>query len=292
MLQAIKVWLFRCYYSFISFWAWRRGSRKIAHRPLTISTGSTPLRARLYANEQGATKPLIVYFHGGGWVIGNLANYQPVCQELSNSTGHSVIAIEYRLAPEHPFPAAPDDCLAATRNLATRAGELAPCNGRLVIAGDSAGANLATCTCLDIDGGARESIVGELLIYPATDHYMAGFGSYVEKASSQALTTGLMHWFWDTYLADLPAEAPAAQRAFPQRSGELSSLPPTFLVTAENDPLRDEGKAYAGQLQQAGVPVSLHHFDNADHGFACSEGPTADFRLLMAKITAWLEQLK
>lgn len=292
MLQAIKVWLFRCYYSFISFWAWRRGSRKIAHRPLTISTGSTPLRARLYANEQGATKPLIVYFHGGGWVIGNLANYQPVCQELSNSTGHSVIAIEYRLAPEHPFPAAPDDCLAATRNLATRAGELAPCNGRLVIAGDSAGANLATCTCLDIDGGARESIVGELLIYPATDHYMAGFGSYVEKASSQALTTGLMHWFWDTYLADLPAEAPAAQRAFPQRSGELSSLPPTFLVTAENDPLRDEGKAYAGQLQQAGVPVSYHHFDNADHGFACSEGPTADFRLLMAQITAWLEQLK
>ena len=292
MMQAIKVWLFRWYYSFISFWVWRRGSRKIAHRALTISTGSTPLRARLYANEQGATKPLIVYFHGGGWVIGNLANYQPVCQELSNSTGHSVIAIEYRLAPEHPFPAAPDDCLAATRDLATRAGELAPCNGRLVIAGDSAGANLATCTCLDIDGAARESIVGELLIYPATDHYTAGFGSYVEKASSQALTTGLMHWFWDTYLADLPAEAPAAQRAFPQRSGELSSLPPTFLVTAENDPLRDEGKAYAGQLQQAGVPVSLHHFDNADHGFACSEGPTADFRLLMAQITAWLEQLK
>lgn len=292
MLQAIKVWLARWYYSFISFWAWRRGSRKIAHRGLTIPGGSTPLRARLYANAQGATKPLIVYFHGGGWVIGNLANYQPVCQELSNSTGHSVIAIEYRLAPEHPFPAAPEDCLTATRDLATRAGKLAPCNGRLVIAGDSAGANLATCTCLDIGGGARESIVGELLIYPATDHYTAGFGSYVEKASSQALTAGLMHWFWDTYLADLSAEAPAAQRAFPQRSGKLASLPPTFLVTAENDPLRDEGKAYARQLQQNGVPVSHHHFDSADHGFACSEGPTADFRLLMTKITAWLEQLK
>ena len=291
MFQSVKVWGFRKYYTVVSFLAWRGHRREPAYSELTLTSGPTPLRARLYPNERGAGKPLIVYLHGGGWVIGDLKNYQPFCQELSHITGHSVVALEYRLAPEHPFPAAPDDCLAATRELAARANELAPCNGRLVIAGDSAGGNLATSTCLEIDGDARNSIVGELLIYPATDHYTAGFGSYVEKATGHRLTAGLMHWFWDTCLADLPATSPEAQRAFPLRSTALASLPPTLLVTAEDDPLRDEGLAYAEKLREAGVAVNYHHFDRAEHGFACTGGPGPDFNLLMAQINSWLAQL-
>jgi len=289
--QALKVLGLRRYYRFSSARAWRGHTGSGPFTNLRIPLDSSGVSARLYDNPLGGQKPLIVYFHGGGWVVGDLETHQPFCQVLSQASGCSVIALDYRLAPEHIFPAALDDCLGATRWIAQNTAVLGTNNTRLVIAGDSAGGNLATCTCLEMDWACRERIAGQALIYPATDHYSGGFASYIERATGQVLTTRLMQWFWDTYLGGQSAQAPAVQRAFPLRSSRLASLPPTLLVTAQNDPLRDEGRAYGDKLRLAGVPVSSHHFATAAHGFACSEGPHADFRGFMQHFTTWLAQL-
>lgn len=292
LLQTGRVWGLRQYYRISNARAWRGHSSDGPYTNLQVPVPGTTIGARLYCNALGETKPLIVYFHGGGWVLGDLETHHPFCQALSAASGCTVIAVDYRLAPAHKFPTAQDDCLAATGWIADHAAELGSNNQRLVIAGDSAGGNLATCTCLELDPARRAKVCGEVLIYPATDHYSADFASYVDRAKGQALTTSLMRWFWDTYLGHLAAQAPEAQRAFPMRSSHLASLPPTLLVTAEKDPLRDEGRAYALKLQQAGVSVASHHFANAEHGFACSEGPHADFRNFIDQFTAWLANLK
>jgi acetyl esterase len=211
---------------------------------------------------------------------------------LSQSSGCTVVSLDYRLAPENPFPASQDDCLTAIEWLAEHARTVVLCNGQLVIAGDSAGGNLATCVCLELGESSRQKIRGEVLIYPATDHYSAGSGSYVVKAKGQLLTTDLMVWFWDTYLQKRSGAEPEVQRAFPMRSDKLATLPPTLLITAENDPLRDEGRAYAQQLEKAGVSVTYHHFANAEHGFACSTGPTADHLLFMHQLKDWMTRLE
>jgi acetyl esterase len=290
MIQAIKVWALRLFYRFSSARAWR-GHAGTPHSDLEIPVNAAVLPARLYRSESGIDKPLIVYFHGGGWVLGDLNTHHPFCQALCAATGCGVVAVDYRLAPGHRFPTAQEDCLAATRWIAQHHGQLGPNSGRLVIAGDSAGGNLATCTCLEVDADTRGKILGEVLIYPATDHYTGAHVSYVERATGQLLTASLMRWFWDTYLGDLPAGAPAAQRAFPLHSAALGTLPPTLLVTAEKDPIRDEGRAYAAKLTREGVQVSAHHFDDAEHGFACSQGPSADFHRFVQQLTSWLAQL-
>lgn len=291
LLQAIKVAGFRVYYRISNAMAWRRHVNPGPFVDLQIPVAGVNIGARLYNNALGSAKPLIVYIHGGGWVIGDLETHHPFCQALSAASGCSVIALDYRLSPEHTFPIAQDDCLAATRWIAQQAGQLATSDGRLVIAGDSAGGTLATCTCLEIDTASRGKILGEVLIYPAAEHYSAGYASYVERATGQTLTASLMHWFWDTYLGGLSPTDTSVQRAFPLRASALASLPPTLLVTAEKDPLRDEGKAYAEALQQAGVAVTHAHFASAEHGFACSQGPHADFRDFMQRLTTWLAQL-
>ena len=181
--------------------------------------------------------------------------------------------------------------MAATRWIAAHIGDFGPSNHRIVLAGDSAGANLATATCLEIEPELRDQIAAEILLYPATDHYSAEYPSYVEKATGQTLTTRLMVFFWDTYLGEYVSSSPQAASAFPMRSAELAGLPPTFLVTAENDPLRDEGRAYGDKLHQAGVVLQYHHFDTAAHGFACSEGPNENFVAMMDELLVWLDQL-
>jgi acetyl esterase len=291
LLQAIKVAGLRIYYRISNAMAWRGHVNPGPFINLQIPVGAESIGARLYNNALAGMKPLIVYIHGGGWVIGDLQTHHPFCQALSAASGCSVIALDYRLSPQHIFPAAQDDCLAATRWIAQHATQLATSNSRLVIAGDSAGGTLATCTCLELDAASREKILGQVLIYPAAEHYSAGYASYVERATGQMLTTRLMHWFWDTYLGGLLPTDASAQRAFPLRATTLASLPATLLVTAEKDPLRDDGKAYAAALQQAGVAVTHAHFASAEHGFACSQGPHADFRDFMQRLTTWLAQL-
>ena len=136
-----------------------------------------------------------------------------------------------------------------------------------------------------------DQIAAEILLYPATDHYTTEYPSYIEKATGQTLTTKLMVFFWDTYLGPTTASNPQAARAFPMRSDKLAGLPPTFLVTAENDPLRDEGRAYGDKLRQAGVAVQCHHFETAAHGFACSEGPNKNFVDMLDALLVWLARL-
>ena len=291
MLQKLKVWGFRHYYRFISAHSWKGQVGPRNWSALEIPGEAGPIHARMYAGDGSGDKPLIIYLHGGGWIIGDLDTHTPFCHALSDTTGCTVISVDYRLAPEHPFPAAPRDCLAATAWIAEHIGDFGPSNHRLIVAGDSAGANLATCACLQIDPATRATVIGQLLIYPVVDHYTAGFQSYIDKARGQTLTADLMHWFWDTYLDDLGADDPKAVDTMPLRADNLSSLPDTLLVTAENDPLRDEGIAYAEKLREAGVALQYRHFDSAAHGFACSEGPNQDHTALMADIKQWLAQL-
>jgi acetyl esterase len=292
ILQGFVVWAFRWAYRLANAWNWRDHVSSAPFRSLDIPGNGRSIPARLYPGDRSKNKPLIVFFHGGGWVIGDLHTHHPYCQALSARTGCSVIAVEYALAPERPFPAGPDDCLAATQWIARHTAELAPGNGRLLLAGDSAGANLATCTCLEADPETRRLICGQFLIYPATDHYSAGYSSHIDKATGYYLTARTMQWFWDHYLGKQGTDNPDAARAMPIHSEKLASLPPTLLVTAENDPLRDEGAAYADRLRDAGISVRFRKFDTAAHGFATSEGPNDNYDELMDELDSWLKALR
>jgi acetyl esterase len=291
VFQRLQVWATRKYYRVISRRGWQGHIEETPYSELRIPGPAGSIPARVYAGDTGADKPLIVYLHGGGWVIGDLDTHNAYCHTLRQRSGCSVIAVGYRLAPEHRFPAAAQDSLAATRWIAAHVDQLAPCNGKLVIAGDSAGANLATSTCLELDAGTRQQVVGEIVKYPVVDHYSAAPPSYTQRARGQMLTRNLMIWFWDSYLGDCAADDPAAKRAMPLHAENLASLPPTFLVTAEYDPLRDEGIAYAQKLQRAGVALRYRHFDTAAHGFACSEGPNDNFMAFMDDLVDWLQHL-
>jgi acetyl esterase len=289
--QAIKVWGFRKYYRFISARGWKGKMDPPRWNALEIPGPAGPIHARMFSDHSREDRPLIVYYHGGGHVIGDLDTHTPFCHMLHRRSGCNVIAVDYRLAPEHPFPAAPDDCLAAARWIAGHIGDFGSSDHRIVLAGDSAGANLASVACLEAEPELREKIAGEVIIYPIVDHYNAGFPSHVERATGQTLTAKIVVFFLDTYLGGSEPEGAAAQRAFPLRSDRLASLPPTFMVTAEFDPLRDEGKAYSDKLRDAGVSLQYRHFETAAHGFACSEGPNDNFEAMMDDLIAWLDQL-
>jgi len=289
MQQLLRVHAFRWWYRLASYLAWRKHRSGPTGSPLTIATANGELSARTYIGPRGNERPLLVYFHGGGWLIGDLNSHDYCCRALARHTGCSVVAIDYRLAPEHPYPAAHDDCLAATHWLAESLPSLPPCDGSLVIAGDSAGGNLAVCSALEADDRASKKIAGVLSIYPVTDYYDADFGSYTERATGQMLTRDLMQWFWDSYLAGTRPED--AMRARPLLSDRLPQLPPLLLVTAERDPLRDEGAALAQRVRDAGVPVDYSHYGDAEHGFACSEGETPDFLAFVDQVNAWLAGL-
>ena len=293
MLQGLKVFALRKFYRAFSARGWRgRLPSTGAGENLSLPGPDGQLPARFYAGAHHRDRPLILYFHGGGWVIGDLDTHDAFCRVLSELSGCSVLSVAYRLAPEHPYPAAQDDALAALAWLAGgSAGLSAPGNGNVIVAGDSAGAHLACCTCLDAGASERAAISGCMLIYPVCDHYSSLPPSYVERARGHKLTSRLMVWFWDTYLAGADADAADSTRALPLHSPRLDGLPPTFLVTCEYDPLRDEGRELGAKLEAAGVALDYRHYDRASHGFACSEGPNDDCLSLLADLANWIEAL-
>lgn len=291
MLQSLKVWLLRHYYRWSGNRAWRGQFTDVPYSTLQLPLPGRSLAARVYSSPTGRNLPLVVYFHGGGWVIGDLGTHHAFCQQLRELGGCSVVAVDYRLAPEHPCPAALDDCREAVHWLARHLESTGPNNGSIVLAGDSAGGHLAACTALALETEARGRLAGALLIYPVVDHYSTPYASYTERAKGQTLTSSLMRWFWDTWLAGGGADAAAAAGALPMHSRTLASLPPCLVVTAERDPLRDEGLQFAEQLRTAGVTVTSEHYGNAEHGFACSLGPTPDFRHFMTLAQGWLRTL-
>ena len=206
---------------------------------------------RLYRPARPGPHPVVVYFHGGGWVLGSQDSDDPMLRDLCRRSGALIVSVNYRHAPEHRFPAAADDALVAVRWVAEHARELGGIPGQLAVAGWSAGGNLAAVTCQRVrdEGGPR--ILGQLLLTPVTDSGM-NTGSYVENAEGYVLTVPLMRWFWDHYCDEADRADP---RVSPLRAKDLSRLPPAMVVTCEFDPLRDEGQAYAATLGRAGVPV-------------------------------------
>jgi cation diffusion facilitator CzcD-associated flavoprotein CzcO/acetyl esterase/lipase len=248
----------------------------------TLPGAAGPLAWRLYRPAGQGPHPVVVYFHGGGWVLGSHASDDPLCRDLCRRSDALIVSIDYRHAPEARFPAAADDGLAAVRWVADHAADLGGIPGALAVAGWSAGANVAAVTCQQARDAGGPPICGQLLLTPVTDCDTTR-PSYRDNADGYVLTAALMAWFWDHY-AD-PADRPNP-KASPLRAPDLSNLPPAFIVTCEFDPLRDEGIAYAEALEKAGVPVELHRIDWAIHGYDLTEGSPTAARALGKRLDA------
>jgi acetyl esterase len=229
------------------------------------SAGDIPIRIYRTKNKKpdDEPQPAVVFFHGGGWVLGDLETHDGPCRQLALAANCTVIAVDYRLAPEHPFPASIDDCYNATQWVADNAESLDIDPDRITVAGDSAGGNLSAGVCIKARDENGPSICFQLLIYPVTDASM-GTGSYEENSDGYLLTRETMAWFWNHYIGDDHAENPHAS---PIAASDLSGLPPACVITAEFDPLRDEGEAYGEALKQAGVSTKIVRFDGMIHTF-------------------------
>ena len=232
--------------------------------------GPVPVRVyRPVEAAKGEVLPALVYYHGGGWVIGDLDTHDVVCRQLANGARCMVFSVEYRLAPEAPFPAAVDDCVAVTRHIATHAGELGIDPKRIAVGGDSAGGNLATVVCLDARDTGKPLPCFQLLVYPATDQ-RSGHPSHVRNAEGYLLTRKVMNYFRGHYL---PNDADWLDwRASPLLASSLAGLPPAYLITAGYDPLVDEGRAFAERLEKEGVKVSYVDYPDMVHGFLLMGG--------------------
>ncbi len=204
----------------------------------------------------------IAFFHGGGWVLSNIDGHDSLARRLANRTGAIVMSVEYRLAPEHPFPAPHDDCWAATTWLAAHAEDLGGDPSMIGVAGDSAGGNLAAGVALRArDEGLALAL--QVLIYPCIDTDFER-PSMIENGSGYFLNTSDMVWFWDHFV---PTELRSNPYAVPMRADDVAGVAPTLVQTAEFDPLRDEGEAWATRLADAGVPVEVTRYDGVVHGF-------------------------
>ncbi len=227
-----------------------------------IETDAGSIPVRIYRPQAAGPHPILMNFHGGGWVIGDLDTADAVCRGLAEAVGCIVISVDYRLAPEHVYPAAVEDAYAATCWAAANAESLGG-SGKLAVTGESAGGNLAAVVCQKARDEAGPNIDFQLLAYPVVDHDLSR-ASYDENGEGYLLEKSTMVWFWDHYCAP---EQRAEAAASPLLAASLADLPPAVVLTAEFDPLRDEGKAYADALTAAGVSAKLINFDGLVHDF-------------------------
>ena len=234
---------------------------EVTERGVPGPAGEVPLR--IYRPQASGPHPVLVYFHGGGWVIGDLDTADAACRDLCETAGCVVVSVDYRLAPEHRYPAAVDDCYAALEWVAGNGGELGG-NGRLAVAGESAGGNLAAVLSLKARDEAGPEIDFQLLLYPVVDHDLSR-PSYVDNGTGYILETPTMRWFWDHYCPD-PASR-SHPYASPLKAADHSGLPPALVMTAEFDPLRDEGNLYAETLAAAGTQAEAICCDGLVHDF-------------------------
>jgi len=235
---------------------------KVEDRTIKGPGGDIPIR--IYTPNGRGPFPLLVYFHGGGWVVGSIETVDASCRSLTNLANCITVSVDYRLAPEHKFPAAPDDCYAATTWAALNAASIHGDPKRMAIGGESAGANLAAAVALMAQERGAPSIALQLLLYPVMD-YACNTPSCRANAEGYFLTTEMMRWFWNHYLrSDADGENPLAS---PLRAKRLQGLAPAAIYTAEFDPLRDEGADYAKKLREAGIPVEYKCCEGLIHGF-------------------------
>jgi acetyl esterase len=228
--------------------------------------------ARLYRSHEpgtGEAQPVLVYFHGGGWVFGDIETHDNLCRSLANVADCTVVSVDYRLAPEHKFPAAVEDCWAAVKWVADNAASLSIDRNRIAVGGDSAGGNLAAVLCLVAarEGGPR--LTYQVLFYPVADLSLS-HDSFKRAGTGFNLTLAAMEWFRDLYLNG--KHEIDDWRASPLRAQDLKDVPPAYVTTAGCDPLCDEGEAYAKLLERHGVSVKYRHFSGQMHGFAGMSG--------------------
>lgn len=250
--------------------------------------GSIPVR--IYQPGTKAPAPVIMHFHGGGWVVGSLDTHDPFCRYLSSLTSAVIVSVDYRLAPEHKFPAAIEDAEAATRWALANASELGGDPTRVFVSGDSAGGNLAAAVAQLL--GKSTSLRGQILLFPVTDTAPENYLSYRQNATGYGLERLQMEWFLAQYLDGNAARSHA--HAAPIRAEDLSELPPALVMTGEYDVLRDEGIHYATRLRQAGVDVTHIHYSDMHHNFPVWPLTVAEFPQSFEarqKIAEWLRQI-
>jgi acetyl esterase len=226
---------------------------------LTIPEANVPVR--IYIPEGEGPFSVISYFHGGGFVLMNLDTHDEISRQLAVKANAVVMSVDYSLAPEKPYPAGPNDSIAAVKWMIRHAAEYNGNGNKMAVAGDSAGGYMALYTAQKLKAEGI-NLTAQIAAYPVTDHYRTGHASWEENKEGYILSAEMMKWFWDNYLTD----PDKADEASPLRANDFSGLPPAFIVTANYDPLRDEGKAYADKLQAAGVEVVYKNYENV-HGF-------------------------
>jgi acetyl esterase len=229
--------------------------------------GELPIR--VYRPGLGDHAPVLVYFFGGGWTLGSIDTSDGICRSLANAVGCVVITVGYRLAPEARFPAAVEDCYTVTRWIADNCGDLGVDAGRIAVGGDSAGGNLAAAVTLLARDRGGPALTGQLLVYPNTD-YSTQSGSMRDNTDPYLFNRTSVAWYWQHYLST-PDDG-ANPLASPLRASSLAGLPRALVITAEHDPLRDQGEAYAGRLRDDGVPVTCTRYDGMTHGFFAMAG--------------------
>jgi acetyl esterase len=247
--------------------------------------GSIPVR--IYDPGKTGPLPVLVYFHGGGFVVGSIDTHDGYCRALANASGMIIASVDYRLAPEYRFPASPEDAYAATAWIARNAAEFGADPKRVAVGGDSAGGNLAAVVALMSRDRGGPVIKFQVLIYPITD-WNFDTPSYRENADGYFLTRDSMIWFGQQYLTkESDADSPYAS---PLRAKSLADLPPAFVMTAEYDPLRDEGEAYAKRLTEEGVPTELKRYHGMIHGFVRRLRLMGQARTALADVAAALKK--
>lgn len=250
-----------------------------------MTDGGVPFR--VYGPMSPVSGGLLVYFHGGGFVSGSVESHDNVARDLCEALGRVTVSVEYRLAPENPFPAAADDCLSSVLWMIANSEELGYDRRHgVLLSGDSAGANLATVTCMRMPKSVLGNITGQILVYPVTAYHTPPTDSYLRYGDGYMLTRGAMKLFWDNYI-ESPDDI-AHPYAAPLRADDLSGLPPALVLTAEYDPLRDEGEAYAAALARAGVDVTVKRYPGLIHGFMRMAGNSARAAESLGDIRAWV----
>lgn len=258
-------------------------------REVSVPVDGGAVAVRVYRPDAPGPLPLVVYFHGGGWVIGDLDVADKPCRSLANAARAVVASVDYRRAPEHRFPTAAEDSYAATTWLVEHAADFGADARDVTVCGDSAGGNLAAAVTLMARDRGGVPITRQVLLYPVTSPAEGSpFASYVENADGYLLTAGDMHWFWKQYLRS--PEDGKHPYAAPLATADLTGLPPAFVTVCEFDPLRDEGIAYADRLEKAGVPVTLNRIDGAVHGIFWLAGAVALGRDLIGAAATAIRQ--
>jgi acetyl esterase len=255
-------------------------------RDVSIPGPLGPIPARLYRPSAANNLPVLLWFHGGGWVIGSVDGSDPTARSLANQSGCAVVSVEYHMAPEAKFPGSVEDCYAATKWVTDNSASLGINPAKVAVGGDSAGGNLAAAVAIMARERGGPAIGFQLLVYPVTDHNF-DTPSYAANGNGYLLTIGSMRWFWNHYLND--ASEGHNHHASVIRTASLAGLPPALVITAEFDPLMSEGEAYGERLKQAGVPVTCTRYDGMIHGFFGMAAALEDAQKAVAQASAALK---